>query len=161
MVTSTNACLPCYASGLPKLAGSCDQAIYWEARARSDQRKQQLPDYADKGFQRSATNLGGDTRIWDYYTPDYNCPLLKERVGRIGDGGKWVCGVKSNLLQTAGCLVYSLGSAGDTSFEDAMMQSTVCEVHTFDPTLPSEVQAAVQSNQKLHFHNIGVQSPMF
>ena len=20
-------------------------------------------------------------RVWDFYSPDYNCPLLKERVG--------------------------------------------------------------------------------
>ena len=70
-------------------------------------------------------------RIWDYFTPDYNCPLLKERVGRIGDGGKWVCGLRSNVMHGRRCLVYSLGSAGDTSFEDALLSSTGCEVHTF------------------------------
>ena len=133
-------------------ANYCEQAIYWEARALADEQRQQLPDWALTG---TATNLGGETRIWDYYTPDYNCPLLKQRVGRLGDGGKWVCGLKSNLLQTPGCLVYSLGSAGDTSFEEIIINKTACEVHTFDPTLSPEMETAVQSKDKLHFYPIG------
>jgi hypothetical protein len=87
---------------------------------------------------------------------DYNCPLLKERIGRIGDGGKWVCGLRSNLMRGRRCLVYSLGSAGDTSFEDELLSTIDCEVHTFDPTLDKAVQAAVQARPKLQFHAIGV-----
>ena len=59
------------------------------------------------------------------------------------------------MLQTAGCLVYSLGSAGDTSFEEVMINRTACSVHTFDPTLSAEQQTAVQSKDKLHFYPIG------
>lgn len=33
-----------------------------------------------------------------------------------GDNGKWLCGVRS-LLQRPGCIVYSVGSNGDVSFE--------------------------------------------
>jgi Methyltransferase domain len=33
-----------------------------------------------------------------------------------GDNGKWVCGVRT-LLQRPGCIVYSVGSNGDVSFE--------------------------------------------
>ena len=87
---------------------------------------------------------------------DYNCPLLKARIGRIGDGGKWVCGLRSNLMRGRRCLVYSLGSAGDTSFEDALLRPTDCEVHTFDPTLNQAVQAAVEARPNLQFHAIGV-----
>ena len=54
------------------------------------------------------------------------------------------------------CLVYSLGSAGDTSFEDQLLSTTSCEVHTFDPTLSKKVQAAVQARPNLHFHAVGV-----
>ena len=123
-------------------------------------------------------------RIWDWFTPDYNCPLLKERVGRIGDGGKWVCGLRSNVMHGRRCLVYSLGSAGDTSFEDALLSDTDCEVHTFgaditafmprniivmymglthagacaDPTLPESLQAVIEAKPGLHFHSIGVGS---
>ena len=132
------------------------EAIYWDARAKAEEDRKQLPPSA---FTGSVTDLGAfrqgpchacstlrcthasatfdflclyrGRRIWDYFTPDYNCPLLKERVGRIGDGGKWVCGLRSNVMHGRRCLVYSLGSAGDTSFEDALLSSTGCEVHTF------------------------------
>ena len=139
------------------MAACClEQATYWDARARADEQRKQLPSSA---FTATETLLGdpGDPRlrVWDYYTPDYNCPLLKQRVGRLGDGGKWVCGMRSSMLQTAGCLVYSLGSKGDTSFEDDMMNSTACDVHTFDPTLSPEALKVVQSKDKLHFHPVG------
>jgi hypothetical protein len=73
------------------------------------------------------TMIGDDQRVWDLFTPDYNCPLLKERVGRVGDGGKWVCGLHM-LAKAHGCLVYSLGSRGDISFEEEIMELTSCEV---------------------------------
>jgi hypothetical protein len=73
------------------------------------------------------TLIGNDQRVWDLFGPDYNCPLLKERIGRIGDGGKWVCGLHM-LAKAHSCLVYSLGSLGETSFEDDIMELTNCEV---------------------------------
>ncbi len=56
--------------------------------------------------------------------------------------------------------VYSIGSNGDTNFEEAMLNSTACDVHTFDPTLGPQAMAAVQrvvvgSKDKLHFHPVG------
>ena len=45
----------------------------------------------------------------------------------VGDGGKWLCGV-GFLLQRPTCLVYSLGSGGDTSFESDILSKTSCEV---------------------------------
>ena len=137
---------------LTRNAYCIEQAIYWEARELADEQRQQLPDWVFTGGQ---TKLGEYIRIWDYFTPDYNCPLLKQRVGRIGDGGKWVCGLRSSMLQTPGCLVYSLGSDGDTSFEDGMINRTACDVHTFDPTLSQEKLAVVQSRDKLHFYPVG------
>lgn len=89
------------------------ETVYWEARDRAQKERDALPASA---FSTPNTDLGGFRRIWDFYTPDYNCPLLKERVGRLGDGGKWVCGLRA-LLEDRPCLIYSLGSAGDISFE--------------------------------------------
>lgn len=47
----------------------------------------------------------------------------------VGDGGKWVCGLRY-LLQGRSCLVYSLGSAGDTSFEMEILSKTSCQVQS-------------------------------
>ena len=54
------------------------------------------------------------------------------------DGGKWLCGV--NELATGGtnpCVVYSLGSNYDTTFEDHFSGATrgECEFFIFDPTM--------------------------
>ena len=39
-----------------------------------------------------AWDVWRETYVWDYFAPDYICPDA-ERVGRLGDGGKWICGV--------------------------------------------------------------------
>lgn len=130
-----------------------NEISYWEARDRSTKQRETLPATA---LTSTVTDLGQLRRIWDYYTPDYNCPFLKERIGRLGDGGKWVCGLRY-LLQDRPCLVYSLGSAGDASFEEHILASTTCEVHTFDPNLSPDMQTHVQTSVPgLHFHSIGL-----
>lgn len=34
-----------------------------------------------EAFQSKFSNMTDIVRVWDFYSPDYNCPLLKERVG--------------------------------------------------------------------------------
>lgn len=95
--------------------------------------------------------------IWDFFPRNYNCPL-KERFGRqarIGDGGKWECGVET-LLQRQGCMVYSFGSNGDTDFEEAVLATTNCEVHVFDPTLGQAAFEKLAKQPKIQFHPIGL-----
>ncbi len=126
---------------------------YWQARKRAQKERDALPESA---FTTPNTDLGGFRRIWDFYTPDYNCPLLKERVGRLGDGGKWVCGMRA-LLEDRPCMIFSLGSAGDISFESELLNRTSCEVHTFDPTLSQETEEAMLAAlPDLHFHAVGI-----
>jgi len=91
--------------------------------------------------------------VWfqEHYEPSFHCEF-EERIGQTGDGGKWVCdpsqirkAVKSGKEK---CLVYSVGSNGDFSFEESVLSqiSKDCEVHTFDPekagtwTVPDGVQ---------------------
>ena len=148
--------------GLHELSSHQDQShsrrahteiAYWEARDRAEASRKTLPATA---FTTAITDLGDLRRLWDYYPPDYNCPFLRERVGRLGDGGKWVCGLRF-LLQTRSCLVYSLGSAGDVSFEEQVLSRTPCEVHTFDPNLSTDAQNSVQASlPNLHFHAVGL-----
>ena len=64
------------------------------------------------------------------------------RIGTfpLGDGPKWVCDphrIAVSANTTKGCLVYSIGSNNDFSFETAVHDhiSEKCEIHTFDPTV--------------------------
>ena len=93
--------------------------------------------------------------MWiDPFRASYSCPV-QEKVGRLQDGGKWVCS-KEALLSRPGCVVYSVGSKGDTSFERAILNETACEVFTFDPTLNATEEDAVRRVPNLHFHSIGL-----
>ena len=96
-----------------------------------------------------------NVRVWDVFGPIYNCLYSRERLGRTGDGGKWVCG-PSFLLQSKSCVVYSIGSNGEVTFEEALLSATQCEVHTFDHTLSEPAQAVVRAVPGLHFHRVGL-----
>jgi hypothetical protein len=45
----------------------------------------------------------------DFFIPSFQCPHRVERVGVLGDGGKWVCGVERLATQEK-CVVYSFGT---------------------------------------------------
>jgi hypothetical protein len=53
-----------------------------------------------------------------YWEPTFSCKN-QVRVGRAGDGGKWVCNPQELLLaaqiEERKVLIYSLGSNGDVS----------------------------------------------
>jgi len=86
--------------------------------------------------------------VWNIHEPTWNCPW-EERFGKSGDGGKWVCG--GRFLRNP-CVIYSFGSAGDTSFETDISQFSSCEIHTFDPSV--KVLGFLPSNT--HFHRLGI-----
>jgi len=82
---------------------------------------------------------------YELFQPELGCPEL-ERIGDLGDGGKWVCGLGTltrGLAWTTSewqgeglgspCVVYSFGSNGNRVFEEAVLQSTPCRIWTFDP----------------------------
>lgn len=64
-----------------------------------------------------------------------------ERYAALYDGPKFICGVDHIAEKArrgrkkADCLVYSIGSNDDVSFERAVHDHIGCEIHTFDPTL--------------------------
>lgn len=35
--------------------------------------------------------------VWDFFNPSYTCPWDMERIGQLGDGGKWVCGLSKYI----------------------------------------------------------------
>jgi hypothetical protein len=85
--------------------------------------------------------------IWDFFPATYTCPHDMQRVGRLGDGGKWVCGMsiyetlpaplppsKSDISNSevrrakvqdaaigTGLVIYSFGINGESSFEADML----------------------------------------
>jgi len=71
----------------------------------------------------------------DFVQTTHHCdPLHLVRLGDK-DGGKWIC---EPIDQRQGCVLYSVGSRGDFSFELAFKEFTrnECEIHTFDCTIP-------------------------
>lgn len=70
-------------------------------------------------------------------TPNFDCKH-KEQVGgqNLEDGVKFICNPKRLITpEKKDCLIYSIGSAGNFVFEDAMYEihSSKCEIHVFDP----------------------------
>jgi len=64
--------------------------------------------------------------------PNFLCEH-EERIGRLGDGGKWICD-PHRIQKQESCLVYSVGSNNDFSFERGIRETIGhhCEIHTFD-----------------------------
>ena len=44
----------------------------------------------------------------DFFTPAFQCPHRVERVGTLGDGGKWTCGL-DRVAKQKQCVIYSFG----------------------------------------------------
>ncbi|KAI0944248.1 hypothetical protein AcW1_002003 [Taiwanofungus camphoratus] len=70
--------------------------------------------------------------VWDFFPPVFNCPHTVERLGALGDGGKWVCGLE-RLAEKPDCVIYSFGLDWDSSFEAELLARTRhCEVWGYD-----------------------------
>ncbi|EFQ31903.1 uncharacterized protein GLRG_07047 [Colletotrichum graminicola M1.001] len=72
--------------------------------------------------------------IWDFTPASFSCPHEMERVGRLGDGGKWVCGMSRyvNFPRNRECIIYSFGVRDESSFENEMLSRTKCRVWAYD-----------------------------
>ena len=44
----------------------------------------------------------------DFFIPAFQCPHRVERIGTLGDGGKWVCGA-DRIAKQDKCVIYSFG----------------------------------------------------
>jgi hypothetical protein len=84
-------------------------------------------------------SLDIQSRQYDFLTQAQYCDYNHlDRIGGAGDGGKWVCLEHLNT-KVGKCIIYSLGSNGDFSFERDMgvavkKLGNACEFHTFDCT---------------------------
>eukprot|EP01031_Cornospumella_fuschlensis_P030736 gene30736-37137_t len=80
-----------------------------------------------------AFSKSSGVNIWDMYVPTLTCPDV-QRLGHIGEGGKWICGL-AHLSKQKDCIIYSFGISTDISFEIEMLLRTQCQVFAFDPTI--------------------------
>eukprot|EP00592_Proboscia_alata_P012339 CAMPEP_0194386440 /NCGR_PEP_ID=MMETSP0174-20130528/86372_1 /TAXON_ID=216777 /ORGANISM="Proboscia alata, Strain PI-D3" /LENGTH=300 /DNA_ID=CAMNT_0039175607 /DNA_START=215 /DNA_END=1117 /DNA_ORIENTATION=+ len=102
-----------------------------------------------------------------HYEPNFSC-MFKVRVGGNGngDGPKWVCDPHRLKIISAerkvknptrpGCIIYSVGSNGDFSFEEALQSllgKDSCEIHTFDM---DDYQDNMPIDMNIHFHKWGL-----
>ena len=94
--------------------------------------------------------------VWyqNNFQPTFTCQH-ERRIGGLGDGPKWVCDPHRILKDK--CLVYSIGSNNDFSFEESVLRevSQECEIHTFDPTVGTNPSNKPPS---VHFHPWGIGS---
>jgi len=97
-------------------------------------------------------------RVWDIFFPDWHCPYA-ERLGRAGDGGKWVCNYEE-FITTKDCVVYSLGLFNNDEFERSIHEAAPqCDIHSYDPT--KRVMTEFHMDEVLdaygaHFHHVGI-----
>ncbi|CAL8097743.1 unnamed protein product [Orchesella dallaii] len=99
---------------------------------------------------------GSIATIWKLLTPSYTCPYGLTRVGRDGDGGKWVCGVERLTTGAEPCVTYSFGVSGDSSFEADLLQRTNCIIYAYDPTVQSIGKPLTPNNPRVKFHQVGI-----
>ncbi len=99
--------------------------------------------------------------VWDFTPATYSCPHEMERVGRMGDGGKWVCGMSQYEAlggpATRPCVVYSFGVRDESSFENELLSRTACEVWAYDFTVVDFGEQLEPGNRaRAHFMQAGI-----
>ena len=91
--------------------------------------------------------------IWE---PTHHC-LFASRIGPMGDGGKWGCDIETIPKN---CLVYSIGSNRDTSYESTIASTLGCEIHTFDHTVGGWQPPSIPKFT-FHYYGFGVDGGQF
>lgn len=123
------------------------------------------PNYDDSNKRKFEQMGRNSNHFWaSNFEPEFTCPH-EFRLGKLGDGGKWVCD-PHRITQTnenGKCLVYSIGSNGNFMFETAVFEhvSKDCEIHTFDlKSYGRKKNFAEEANKVgVTFHHWGLGSP--
>jgi len=104
-------------------------------------------------------------------SPEYPCESGEVGIGGPGDGRKITClhhpdigpeGIHQPNLKPGGCLLISIGSNADFTYEIQMHQNLPnCDIHTYDPTvfedrLPTERKQEILKNFRTTFHLEGL-----
>ncbi|KAJ7179936.1 methyltransferase domain-containing protein [Mycena crocata] len=95
--------------------------------------------------------------VWDFFPAAYNCPHEIQRLGALGDGGKWVCGI-SRVETKPDCIVYSFGINYESSFEAEILANTDgCQIWGYDFSVNSFGPEIPRSQaHRTHFHPFGL-----
>ena len=107
------------------------------------------------------TNLSAVQAVnaYDLFEPVINCEdefRLGNAQFNVGDGPKWVCGLH-RLKNVPKCIVYSIGSYWDFSFEFAVLNAAPeCKIHTFDGTMDLNARPLPKLPPAIQFHNYNV-----
>jgi len=92
--------------------------------------------------------------LWDFFIPSFQCPYRVERIGTLGDGGKWVCGADRVAKQDK-CVIYSFGINGESSFESALLKRAPgCEAWGYDFSVKGwgpEISEDPELRHRAHF----------
>jgi hypothetical protein len=121
-----------------------------QARLVVEMSGSKLPGYTEKDYK-----AGGKT-VWDFLYPTFNCPYLLTRVGKVGDGGKWVCGMRELILQP-NCVIYSFGVADEYSFEEELLRTAPnCRVRMYDPTSVPPASLLTIYGDRVSFTKLGM-----
>eukprot|EP01135_Chromosphaera_perkinsii_P003015 Nk52_evm37s232 gene=Nk52_evmTU37s232 len=131
----------CPMSRRDSLGKFCVPDAQWKTKKEIAQRQRTLNYYPPREF------LYRDA--FDFYQaawePEMAC-AEEMRIGVVGDGGKWMCDPGRLLGGNENCIIYSMGSNNEFSFEASMHYLYPnCEIHTFDhtvsnPDIPSYVK---------------------
>lgn len=91
--------------------------------------------------------------LYDRYLTNIQVACKRQiHMGHVYDGGYDIC-EEDKYAPSAGCLVYSVGTHNDFSFDDSVRQIFGCEVHCFDP---STTMKEHEHSPGIHFHPIGL-----
>ncbi|KAF9816976.1 hypothetical protein IEO21_03741 [Rhodonia placenta] len=95
--------------------------------------------------------------VWDFFPAVFNCPHEVERIGSLGDGGQWVCGIE-RIADKPDCVIYSFGLDWDSSFEAELLSRTGhCEVWGYDYVAPGFGRAVTRGlRPRTHFARLGL-----
>lgn len=97
--------------------------------------------------------------LWDFFPATYTCPHDIQRVGRLGDGGKWVCGMSLYEARKAPeTIIYSFGVNDESTFEAEMLaRIPTAQIYAYDfsvtkfgPQLPASYLS------RAHFKQVGL-----
>lgn len=120
--TVTSAVYSCELSLTESDGWFCESDSDWKQRKQVHQIQNKLNRNSESISQFFSKN-------WE---PTVHCAFA-QRIGNVGDGGKWVCDPHKLQTNNTVPLIYSFGSNGDFSFEISIKQLIPnAEIHTFD-----------------------------